>query len=638
MGKLKWYFSRLKAMDFHEIIWRLHQKQIQKKEYKNIYQLNLPVIEIPLDEKIIKHKYDSNKIKINKNCKNYKIFTELDLFAGTFDYYKYKKRWNAGFQTDNVWPENEFSYSIPCTGRIDIGDIRTNWELNRHYQFSALAKSFYLTNNVKYLNELYDLFFDWNQHNLFLHGVEWNSPMEIAIRVNSWCFTLAFLNMVDKKYNEPRFLRLKHDLEHGILVMTDHITQHYSSYSSANNHLIIELYAVCLVGILFNNKSWEKESIQKLTDELVRQNYSDGVNKEMSLHYQTFIMEAYGLLMLLMKFNNIEIPAIWNKYLSKMSEFVADSYDDRGQAIIFGDNDEGKILNLSGKSFDYYKYILDLMSIILDVRYTCLKELDENLQWLINDDLLYKSYNKKIYQKKSLKCYKQGGYTFIRDKKKGLFIGIDHADLGFGVLAAHGHADALSFQLYLNGKPIFIDSGTYNYHISPKDRDNFRSTKSHNTVLVNNNNQSEILGPFLWGRKARCEVLQFPLDEHKVLIATHDGYKNVVCKRKFEYDDKNKRFFIEDVIEGTDKYEAHFILPSTINIKFLEKNIILLDDEYQSINIKFITNARINLQSIKISQQYNHYEEGTMIILVPCEEEKIKVEIDIDKQGVGLNE
>ncbi len=32
-----------------------------------------------------------------------------------------------------------------------------------------------------------------------------------------------------------------------------------------------------------------------LSEELPKQNYKDGVNKELSLHYQTFGMEAYGI-------------------------------------------------------------------------------------------------------------------------------------------------------------------------------------------------------------------------------------------------------------------------------------------------------------------------------------------------------
>lgn len=60
------------------------------------------------------------------------------------------------------------------------GDIRTNWELNRHRQFTLLAKSYFVTSVDGYFSELSDLFEDWNEQNPF-SGVPsglalWRSP------------------------------------------------------------------------------------------------------------------------------------------------------------------------------------------------------------------------------------------------------------------------------------------------------------------------------------------------------------------------------------------------------------------------------------------------------------------------------
>ncbi len=40
----------------------------------------------------------------------------------------------------------------------------------------------------------------------------------------------------------------------------------------------------------------------------------------------------------------------------------------------------------------------------------------------------------------------------------------DAAPLGFLSIAAHGHADALSFILHVDGSPILVDPGTFMYH------------------------------------------------------------------------------------------------------------------------------------------------------------------------------
>lgn len=435
MRNITWYVHRLKAMRFGEILWRTQQKFLQRKEYKKYYTQNLPVTEIVINSATSALSPDYLRIGLEQSCTNTELFSSLDLFQGSFSYQQYKKSWNAGFQTENTWDENTFSYKINCAGRIDIGDIRTNWELNRHYQFSALAKSYYVSGEKSFLDELTDLFQDWNHHNLFLHGVEWTSAMEIAIRVNSWIFTYCFLCMAEKKHGvEYSITNLKNQLIHGVLVMTDYISAHLSRFSSANNHLIIELYAIAMSGILFNCKRWKETSLKQLTEELVRQNYKDGVNKEMSLHYQTFIMEAYGLLMLTMEKNEIKIPDIWYTYISKMSEFVADCCGDYGETIVFGDNDEGKILDLTGKHFNHYHYVLELMSCVLPQKYNKTVGFYENIRWMVSREQLCRTKKKSAYVSPDAKCYREGGYTLIKDQKRGIFIAIDHADLGYGTL------------------------------------------------------------------------------------------------------------------------------------------------------------------------------------------------------------
>lgn len=370
-------------------------KIVQKKERKKYYIKDISVIEVPLTAELNTLMPNFKSIGLVNENFAAELFLELDLFNGAFPYEKYKKSWNAGFQTDNSWSKKEFSPDINCSGRVDIGDIRTNWELNRHYQFAALAKNYYMTGSEAYLEELNFLFYDWNKHNLFMQGIEWTSAMEMAIRVNSWIFTCCFLDKASKKHCNDKCKSLISDMSHGILVMVNYVIEHLSKFSSANNHLIVELYAVTLAGIFYGYKPWQEFGIEKMTEELVRQNYQDGVNKEMSLHYQTFVMEAYGILMVILKKNKKTIPEVWKEYLIKMSEFVSDCCGDYGETIVFGDNDEGKILDLSGKYFNYYHYILDLMSCVLTQRYTELDNIHENIGWLFHKEEIDRNKVKK---------------------------------------------------------------------------------------------------------------------------------------------------------------------------------------------------------------------------------------------------
>ena len=537
MKMMTWYLNRLKAMNMGEICWRFQQKNLQKQEKKKYYEKNLPVYEIELSNELKDLNAQVNRISINWNNERFTVFKEQNLF-GVYSYSKYKRAWNAGFQTENVWPADQCSYDISISQREDIGDIRTNWELNRHYQFAGMAKSFYVTGDFSILEELQELFYDWNNKNHFLCGVEWTSAMEIAIRVNSWIYTYCFLNKAFEKYNLENNKILK-DISRGIIVMADYIVKHRAKYSSANNHLIVEMYAVGMSGIFFDYKPWEKLAFNILTEELPRQNYTDGVNKEMSLHYQSFVMEAYGLLMLEMKHNHIKIPQIWEEYLSHMSEFLCDCCGEYGETVVFGDNDEGKILDLSGEHFDHYRYVLDLMGNVLPKRYSQMENIHENLCWILEEDSRNSVLQKNCYYSLEVKCYKEGGYTLWRSKNNKVLMGIDHADLGFGSLAAHGHADALSFQMYIEGMPVFVDPGTYNYHVPKKMRDDLRATVNHNTVCIDGANQAEILGPFLWGKRYECKEAEIQENEEGVYFEATIQNNGNVHKRKMRISDRD---------------------------------------------------------------------------------------------------
>jgi uncharacterized heparinase superfamily protein len=97
----------------------------------------------------------------------------------------------------------------------------------------------------------------------------------------------------------------------------------------------------------------------------------------------------------------------------------------------------------------------------------------------------------------------------------------DHGPLGYLTIAAHGHADALSIWLHVDGRAVLTDAGTYLYHSSGPERDLFRSTAAHNTLTIEDENQSVISGPFNWSRHARAKLIA---KDENCVTACHDGY------------------------------------------------------------------------------------------------------------------
>jgi hypothetical protein len=100
----------------------------------------------------------------------------------------------------------------------------------------------------------------------------------------------------------------------------------------------------------------------------------------------------------------------------------------------------------------------------------------------------------------------------------------DAGPLGYLAIAAHGHADALAFTLSVGGQAILVDPGTFSYSAMPWRR-YFRGTASHNTVVVDDRDQSEFGGSFLWLEHANATVETFYASgDDQILSAHHDGY------------------------------------------------------------------------------------------------------------------
>ncbi len=560
MANLNWLIRRLKAMSAQEIAWRLSQKALEKQERASYSKQKRPVTEAVFHHRLASLRPDGARFALRRENRAFSLNTAIPLLGGA-DYEAYKTRWRAGFQTENDWPD-VFSHDLNYRQQDGIGDARTNWELNRHFQFALLAKDYAASGEKRFLDELTALFESWNRENAFLWGVSWTSAMEVAIRAINWCYTYAFLEGTDAP---PALLEA---LRVGILNMTDYVAQHYSRFSSANNHLVVEAVAIGHSGVLFGYAPWTELAVSILTRELGLQNYPDGVNKELSLHYQSFYMEAMGLMLRLLKVNDLPVPPEWPAMLDKMARFVADCLGEHGEVAAFGDDDAGKLLDLAGipaKGTEplhtwHYRYMLGLMSLLLERQYTALGSLEsETLRWLFSAEELEAAKHKPLYTPPQYCCYREGGNTILRSRDRKLLLAIDHAALGYLSICAHAHADALSFQAFYEGKSLLVDPGTSLYHIDGARRDAVRRTQNHNTVCVGGQDQSEMLGAFLWGRRAECALLDAREEDGGfVLTASCDGYKPVVHTRTFRFDG-DRLLVIEDTLSGGAEGEASFI-------------------------------------------------------------------------------
>ena len=104
---------------------------------------------------------------------------------------------------------------------------------------------------------------------------------------------------------------------------------------------------------------------------------------------------------------------------------------------------------------------------------------------------------------------------------------VDCGELGPDELPAHAHADTLSFELSWAGRRVVVDTGTPEYALDDLRR-HVRSTAAHNTVRVDDVEQSELWGSHRVGRRARpAEARLTERADHALFAGAHDGYRRL---------------------------------------------------------------------------------------------------------------
>ncbi|MFN2470693.1 MAG: heparinase II/III family protein [Gaiellaceae bacterium] len=107
-------------------------------------------------------------------------------------------------------------------------------------------------------------------------------------------------------------------------------------------------------------------------------------------------------------------------------------------------------------------------------------------------------------QNDGLAIFAETGYAVLRTGS--VWLALDCGPPAPHFLPPHAHADALSFQLWVDGRPVVVDPGTPTYEPGPL-RNRCRSTSSHATVTVDARDQFLLWGAFRAGRLPRVKLM-----------------------------------------------------------------------------------------------------------------------------------
>ena len=465
----------------------------------------------------------------------------FDVFSLRGERLGFPPRWNVDPRTGTEAPlvfGKELNYRDPAL----VGDVKYLWEPNRHLELVTLAQAWHLTGEERYALGCRTLLESWFDQCPYPRGVNWCVSLEHAVRLVNWSFAWFLLGAEASVLfigEEGRAFRARW-LE-SIYQHCHFIHRHWSRHSSANNHLLGEatgLFVGALTWPLWRESArWARQARAELEREALAQTYADGVNKEQAIWYHHAVADMMLVAGLVARANGQDFGEPYWARLEVMLEFIASVMDVAGNVPMFGDADEGVLVRFVAGAApdggDVFRSLLATGAILFRRPSMRAKSavFDDKTRWLLGDDA--ESAFQRIDAARAFpvrRAFPEGGYFILGEEletPREIRIIADTGPLGYLAIAAHGHADALAFTLSVSGKPLLVDPGTFSYSAMPW-RHYFRSTKAHNTVVIDDKDQSEFGGSFLWLEHANAVMDAFAASgDEQTLTAHHDGYRRL---------------------------------------------------------------------------------------------------------------
>ena len=328
-----------------------------------------------------------------------------------------------------------------------------------------------------------------------------------------------------------------------------------------------------------------------------------------------------------LKRNGYRIPSDIESRLRSMFDFVFNTTMPDGEMPIVGDQDNGRGLPWGVEGINDYTYIPAIGSVFFQQH--CWGPARYNVYAAVFGEMGKEEFGNLPDQTKTQvsNLYYDAGLAVLRDRENYCLLNVDNQgfymddSLGSG----HSHSDWLSVVLAMGGETFIVDPGSYVYSSNPVERNRFRSTSMHNTIVVDGKSQSDIPEKELWklpriGRtEIDCWECGFDYDR---ICASHNAYttpeSSVLHRRVLELNKKDSVFTIKDSISCNCGHSINCFLHFAPDVEtIIESNTIILVKRGVTIEIKVASNkeTKISLVSDTISRGYGEKTRAKVVCL-----------------------
>lgn len=637
MNRLSWYYNRLTKMPPAEILHRLHHKTRQWRD-KRFAASSVPSppmdlkVDLELAAKLSEHVTQADLDLWQASLSVSVVAMADQALERSFDVFGIRSshpngvNWHLDAVTGNQWPL-EFWSSIDIRDGTTVGGVKFTWEHNRLYCLPILGMAYKLTGEKRYADHVFYLLESWLAGNPYPLGVNWSSGIELGVRLANLVWALSFLEGYEIGKGDSRSVNRFIQL-HGY-----HLYRYPSKYSSNNNHALAEALGLFLAAVFFPSlKGAEKWLIfgkGVLEREVTRQILPDGGSYEYSTTYLSFTADFFLLYRMVCFRLGLEYDPSIDERLERSGEYIHHLMDCKGNVPNIGDQDSAILVNFGLSNQENYVSLLNTVGLLFSRPDLLRGDLDYKTCVLLGEVKKQASSGEERSTRSGHKQLQESGLSIIRGQGAGreLVLVANATPMGMPPLYAHGHLDALSFTLSIDGQEVLVDPGTYLYHSGGKWRQYFRSVAAHNTIRVNSTDLTLQPGPFMFGVPYQITGHRlYETDEGITWEASHNAYlkfkEPVYLSRRIGYDHSSGTVLIEDCLESDGSYsvEQFFHLHPHCRVVMKNREAKISPG---TVDVRMLFDRQLEVKALQgqneplagwFSEAFNHLQESVTII------------------------
>lgn len=400
----------------------------------------------------------------------------------------------TGFQYDILKHWSEINDFNPANG-----DIKYVWEKSRFTYLLTIIRNDYHFNE-DHSQFVFSEIESWIDANPINQGPNWKCSQEISLRLFNWLYALYFYKN-SESLTEALWTKIQNVMYWSLHHVYHHID--FSRIAVRNNHAITETLALTVSELLFpfipETKKWSADGRKWLEQEVAYQVYEDGTFLQFSMNYHRVLVQLLSLGIALTEKHNKPFSKLFYTRAYKSVNFLYQCLQqENGYLPNYGANDGALFFPLTECEYrDYRPQLNTLHQILTNQKLFDDGTINEDYQWLQTQAKPTFDFE-KIEQNKGITSFENGGYYICKTDTSFTFIRCgNHKD-------RPSHADNLHMDVWVEGKNVLRDSGTYKYNTSKELSNYFTGTKAHNTVVVNDESQMLKGSRFIWYYWTQC--------------------------------------------------------------------------------------------------------------------------------------